>query len=132
MTNADIIASIAAFFTMIGYLPQAIKTIKTKDTKGISFWMYFCSIIGVIFWLIFGFMIGNIPIIFKNIVVIILGGSILWIKTLHIFKNEEEAFTKSESFKKFKIFLKNSCPKNIILTPLQIVRFREQVLTKFN
>lgn len=102
MTNADIIASFAAFFTMIGYVPQAIKTIKTKDTKGISFWMYFFSIVGVIFWLIFGFMIGNGPIIFKNIAVIILGGAVLWLKTLHIFKGEEEWFNKNKFFKKIR------------------------------
>lgn len=89
MVNPDLIASVAAFFTMIGYLPQAVKTIKTRDTKAISFWMYFCSIIGVIFWLIFGIMIGNIPIIFKNIAVIILGGVVLWIKVVNIFKNKE-------------------------------------------
>lgn len=101
MTNPDIIASIAAFFTMIGYVPQAIKTIKTKDTKAISFWMYFFSIVGVIFWLIFGFMISNIPIIFKNIAVIILGGTVLWIKTVHILRDGEEKFIFSKSIKKF-------------------------------
>jgi len=37
MQTPDIIASIAAFFTMIGYLPQAIKTIKTRDTKSIYY-----------------------------------------------------------------------------------------------
>lgn len=95
MTNANIIASIAAFFTMIAYVPQAIKTIKTRDTKAISFWMYLCSIIGVIFWLIFGIMVGNVPIICKNIAVIILGGIILYIKVYNIFyKNEEKIFTK--------------------------------------
>lgn len=102
----DTVAFIAAFFTMIGYVPQAIKTIKTKDTKSISFWMYFCSIIGVIFWLIFGIMIGNIPIIFKNIAVIILGGVILWIKVFNMFTKEEEGFIKSESFQKFKSYIK--------------------------
>lgn len=94
MEHTDIIASLAAFFTMIGYVPQAIKTIKTKDTKGISFWMYFCSIVGVIFWLIFGIMIGNAPIIFKNVAVIILGGIVLWIKTVHIFQDGEEKIFK--------------------------------------
>jgi MtN3 and saliva related transmembrane protein len=87
---------------MIGYVPQAIKTIKTKDTKGISFWMYFFSIVGVIFWLIFGFMISNIPIIFKNIAVMILGGIVLWIKTVHILQGKEEGFGKTKIFKKFK------------------------------
>lgn len=104
MTNPDIIATIAAFFTMIGYVPQAVKTIKTKDTKGISFWMYFFSIVGVIFWLIFGLMIGNLPIIFKNIAVIILGGTVLWIKTSHILRDNEEGIMKS----KFGKFLKKS------------------------
>ena len=95
MTTPDTIASIAAFFTMIGYVPQAIKSIRTKDTKGISFWMYFCSIIGVIFWLIFGIMISNIAMIFKNIGVIILGGIILWIKTSNVLKGKEGNFIGS-------------------------------------
>ena len=112
MTNPDIIASIAAFFTMIGYVPQAVKTIKTRDTRGISFWMYFCSIVGVVFWLIFGLMISNIPIIFKNIAVIILGGIVFWIKIQNIFKNEEESFAKSKSFQKLKNFIKNFFRKN--------------------
>ena len=87
---------------MIGYIPQAVKTIKTRDTKGISFWMYFFSIVGVIFWLIFGFMIGNVPIIFKNIAVIILGGTVLWIKTTHILNGDEENFSKSKFSKIFR------------------------------
>ncbi len=89
MTSPDTIATIAAFFTMIGYLPQAIKTIKTRDTKSISFWMYLLSIIGVIFWLIFGIMIGNWAIICKNIAVIILGGIILWIKVINMWQKKD-------------------------------------------
>ena len=108
MTNPDIIASIAAFFTMIGYIPQAIKTIKTRDTTGISFWMYFCSIVGVIFWLIFGIMISNIPIIFKNIAVIILGGTVLLIKIIHIFRDGEDNFTKSKFFLNLRKIFSNS------------------------
>lgn len=100
MTTPDIIASLAAFFTMIGYVPQAIKTIKSRDTSGISFWMYFCSIVGVIFWLIFGLMIGNVPMIFKNIAVIILGGIVLYIKTINILKSAEEKNTYTKHLKR--------------------------------
>jgi len=89
-SNPDLIASLAAFFTMIGYIPQAIKTIKTRDTSGISFWMYLFTIIGVVFWLIFGLMINNVPMIFKNITVIILGGIVLYIKCGNILKTSEE------------------------------------------
>ncbi len=101
MTTPDIIASFAAFFTMLGYVPQAIKTIKTKDTRGISFWMYLFSMVGVILWLIFGLMIGNVPIIFKNIAVIILGGIVLWIKTMHIIRDGEEGLRKMKLIKVF-------------------------------
>ena len=99
MIDPNIIASIAAFFTATGYLPQAIKTIKTRDTKAISFWMYLLSIIGVIFWLIFGLMVGNYPIIAKNIMILIFGGIILFIKTSHIIKYGEDI--KSSSLLKF-------------------------------
>ncbi len=108
MYNADLIALFAAFFTMIGYVPQAVKTIKTKDTKALSFWMYFFTTIGVILWLIFGIIIGNIPMILKNIVVIILGGIVLWIKTVHIFKNDEEKIAKIVPIKKLKKFFKKT------------------------
>lgn len=94
MSNLDIIASLAAFFTMIGYIPQAIKTIKTKETEDLSFWMYFFSIVGVIFWLIFAIMISNIPMILKNIAVIILGGLILVIKTKNILQGSEKSIFK--------------------------------------
>jgi len=109
MTNPDLIASIAAFFTMIGYIPQAIKTIKTRDTSGISFWMYLFTIIGVIFWLIFALMINNVPMIFKNITVIILGGIVLYIKSANILKSSEEknSFTKTLKFFLKKIRLKS-------------------------
>ena len=90
MDNANIIASIAACLSAISYLPQAIKTIKTKDTGAISFWMYLLSFIGVGFWIVFGFMIGNYPVIIKNIVVMILSALILCIKTKHIISGKED------------------------------------------
>jgi MtN3 and saliva related transmembrane protein len=101
MITPDIIASLAAFFTMIGYVPQAIKTIKTRDTSGISFWMYLFTIIGVIFWLIFGIMIMNVPMIFKNITVIIFGGIVLYIKSANILKSAEDKNSFVRYLKKF-------------------------------
>jgi MtN3 and saliva related transmembrane protein len=90
MITPEIVASFAALFTMISYIPQAIKTIKTRDTKSISFWMYVLSMVGVILWLVYGLMIGNYPIIFKNIAVIGLSGIILYIKVKNIFNGKDE------------------------------------------
>jgi len=99
MLNPEIVASFAALFTMIAYIPQAVKTIKTRDTKSISFWMYVLSMVGVILWLIYGLMIGNYPIIFKNIAVIALSGIILYIKIKNIFSGRDEK-TGFKFFKK--------------------------------
>ena len=34
--------------------------------------------------------------------VIILGGTVLWIKTIHIFRGEEESFAKTKFFRKWR------------------------------
>lgn len=65
MSPETIVSTIAACLTTLGFVPQAIKAIQSPDTKSISFWMYLLSFIGVIFWMIFGFMIGNYPVIIK-------------------------------------------------------------------
>ena len=104
MTPELIVSTIAACLTTLGFVPQAIKAIQSRDTKSLSFWMYLLSFIGVIFWIIFGFMIGNYPVIIKNIVVMILSGLILYIKVGHILRDKEELrgswLMKNRFFKK--------------------------------
>jgi MtN3 and saliva related transmembrane protein len=43
---------IAAFLTTLAFLPQAIKTVKEKNTSGISLGMYSIFTAGVLTWLI--------------------------------------------------------------------------------
>ena len=100
MIDPNDVATLAAFFTMIAYLPQTIKTIKTKNTEAISFWMYLLSLVGVVFWLIFGIMIANIPIILKNVAVIILGGIVLWIKTNNLIERKKRIKSEKKSPRK--------------------------------
>lgn len=49
-----IIGLIAACLTTISFLPQAILTLKTKKTEGISLSMYLIFAIGITVWLIYG------------------------------------------------------------------------------
>jgi MtN3 and saliva related transmembrane protein len=76
----DLIGYIAAFLTTISFLPQAIKTIKSKNTDGISFAMYLLFVVGVGFWLLYGILIGNHVIIIANFITFILSGLVLLIK----------------------------------------------------
>jgi len=80
MQIVDTIGYIGAFLTTISFLPQAIQTIKTKDTAGISFLMYVTFVIGVFFWLTYGILIQNPVIIVANSITLLLSGSVLWMK----------------------------------------------------
>ncbi|HOV92440.1 MAG TPA: SemiSWEET transporter [Candidatus Kapabacteria bacterium] len=61
-----IIGLIGAILTTIGFLPQMIKVIRTKQTRDISLGMYIIMIIGAVFWLTYGIILSSIPIIFAN------------------------------------------------------------------
>lgn len=79
----ELIGYLAAFFTTASFLPQAIKTIRTKDVSGVSLLMYSMFVTGVIFWLIYGWLLGNMVIVVANIVTVILAGIVLIIKIKH-------------------------------------------------
>ncbi len=74
---------IAAFLTTASFLPQAIKTIKTKDTESISLLMYSMFVLGVVLWLVYGIVIKDIPIIIANIFTFSLSGTILVVKIIN-------------------------------------------------
>lgn len=73
----DIIGFLAAFGTTISFLPQAIKTIQTRDTSGISLYMYILFTMGTLFWLIYGLSIGSLPVTVANAVTFVFASIIL-------------------------------------------------------
>ncbi len=56
----------AAFCTTTSFLPQAIKTIQTKDTSGISLSMYALFAFGTLLWFLYGLFTYNSPIYIAN------------------------------------------------------------------
>lgn len=83
MEIGTIFGSIAATLTTASFIPQVIKTIKTKDTKSISLLMYGIFVIGVAMWLIYGIMLQEIPIIVANVITLILSGTVLVFKMVY-------------------------------------------------
>ena len=70
----------AAALTTFAYLPQSVKTIRTKHTKDLSLLTIVMLEIGLICWLIYGLMIVSIPIIAANTLSILLMTVILIMK----------------------------------------------------
>jgi MtN3 and saliva related transmembrane protein len=91
MPTSEIVGFIAAALSAICFVPQAVRVIQTKDTNAISFWMYLLSLLSVICWLIYGLMLSSVPIILKNILVIILSGIILILKTRDLIKVKKDS-----------------------------------------
>lgn len=70
----------AAFLTTIAFIPQAIMTIRTRNTRGISRGMYIMFTVGVALWLVYGFALDSWPMILANTVTLVLAGTILVLK----------------------------------------------------
>ena len=75
--NVDIFGYIAAILTTAAFLPQLIKTLKTKRADDVSLTTLIMFIIGVLSWIIYGYKISSKPILIANLVTIILNVSIL-------------------------------------------------------
>jgi MtN3 and saliva related transmembrane protein len=84
----EIVGYIAATLTTLSFLPQAILTIKTKNTESLSLSMYSMFTLGVLCWLIYGLYIDDEAIIFANSITFLLAVSILSFKIYNVvFKN---------------------------------------------
>jgi MtN3 and saliva related transmembrane protein len=80
---------LAATLTTASFLPQAILTIKTKNTRSLSLTMYTLFTLGVFCWLIYGIYIANKAIIFSNSITFLLAASILVFKIYNVLTGKE-------------------------------------------
>jgi MtN3 and saliva related transmembrane protein len=71
---------VAATLTTLAFVPQAVKTIRSRDTRGISLGMYAVFTVGVGFWLGYGFVLDSWPMIVSNTVTLLLSATILGLK----------------------------------------------------
>lgn len=80
----EAIGSLAAILTTLSFVPQVARTIRTRDTRAISFWMYllFCS--GVALWGVYGLLLDSWPIILANGVTFALATWVLILKTREV------------------------------------------------
>lgn len=74
------IGTIAATLTTIGFLPQVIQVIKTKDTEAISLGMYILTTTGIFLWAVYGFINKDMPVLVANSISFISTSIILYHK----------------------------------------------------
>ena len=78
----EILGLVAAFFTTIANIPQAVKVLKTRATKSLSAATYGLLFTGLVIWTIYGIMQEDFPVILGNAIGAILCGIILTVKLI--------------------------------------------------
>ncbi|GEO15590.1 SemiSWEET family sugar transporter [Microvirga aerophila] len=74
------LAVIAGLLSTSSFIPQVLKAWRERDTAAISKRMYCVTVSAFILWSVYGFMIGNLPIIIFNLLSLALSGAVLFLK----------------------------------------------------
>jgi MtN3 and saliva related transmembrane protein len=67
----ELIANIAGLLSLLGFLPQTIKTIRSRQTKDLSLPTFLFISSSALLWVIYGLQVHTVAIWFTNAVVLI-------------------------------------------------------------
>ena len=82
-TAADLVGYAAAALTTFAFVPQVIKTWRSKSAGDLSFLTLTAFTAGVFLWLVYGLIRRETPIIAANAVTLALGGVLVLLKMVH-------------------------------------------------
>ena len=73
----------AAILTTLAFIPQLIKTLKTKKAEDVSLTTLIMFLTGVAAWIIYGIQISSKPILIANVITFLLNFLILVFKLIY-------------------------------------------------
>jgi MtN3 and saliva related transmembrane protein len=76
----DLVGAVAGILTTVSFVPQVIKTWRSRSARDISFGMFLLFSLGVMLWLYYGIAIHSTPIVVANGVTLLLSMSIILMK----------------------------------------------------
>lgn len=83
MPLVTIVGMLAGVLTTVAFLPQVLRTWRTRSTADISLVMFLIYVSGIVLWLIYGLMLNDLPLILSNAVTLVFSGTILGLKLRH-------------------------------------------------
>jgi len=78
--NLDLIGAAAGALTTIAFIPQVWRVWQTRSARDLSLSMYLIFTSGVALWLLYGIMLGALPIIAANGITLLFAGTVLAMK----------------------------------------------------
>ncbi|HYC84047.1 MAG TPA: SemiSWEET transporter [Chryseosolibacter sp.] len=80
MNTIQVLGLVAGSLTTSAFLPQVIKTWKSRSAKDLSLGMFLLFCAGVLLWFIYGLIVGDVPVIAANFVTLLLAATLLFFK----------------------------------------------------
>ena len=77
---ADVVGTAAALCSMTSFIPQIVKIWKERDASSVSLRMYLVTVTGFALWIVYGVLIGSLPVAASNIICLALSGGVLALK----------------------------------------------------
>jgi len=83
MDAVTLLGLVAGALTTASFLPQVIKSWKTKSTGDVSIGMFIILSVGIFGWGVYGFLIGSFPVVLANAISFILSGLMIIFKVIY-------------------------------------------------
>ena len=83
MEITEILGYVGAFLSSITFIPQVLKTWKTKSARDLSMNMLLIVVTSTIVWLIYAFSLMLWPVIIANSIIFVLGSWLVFFKLRH-------------------------------------------------
>lgn len=80
MDTANLLGLLAGTLTTASFLPQVIKTWRSRSAGDISLVMFALFSLGVLLWIVYGFTVGAVPVVVANVITLLLSMTILIFK----------------------------------------------------
>ncbi|WHZ21359.1 MAG: hypothetical protein OJF47_000471 [Nitrospira sp.] len=80
MDQVTFIGLLAGTLTTIAFIPQLQQTWRTRSARDVSLGMLLTFTTGVFLWLVYGLLLGALPIILANLITLVLTLAILILK----------------------------------------------------
>lgn len=80
---SELVGYVGAILTTASFVPQAVRTVRTRETASISLAMYALFTTGAGCWLAYGIATGSWPVILSNAITCSLSLVILVMKLRH-------------------------------------------------
>ncbi|MGC1241746.1 MAG: SemiSWEET transporter [Chryseosolibacter sp.] len=80
MNSIQVLGLLAGSLTTAAFVPQVVKTWKSRSAKDLSLGMFSFFCLGVAMWLVYGFAVKDIPVIAANLTTLLLASTLLFFK----------------------------------------------------